>query len=97
MDETALATLNAAPATSIPTAIVQKSDHKGVELRECYAANGDSWTNATVRDCQHFAVDEAGGAITAPRGRLAARHPRRVDARAAPPVRTAAPFPARVL
>ena len=42
-------------------------NHKGVELRECYAANGDSWTNATVRDCQHFAVDEAGGAITAPR------------------------------
>ena len=21
-------------------------NHKGVELRECYAANGDSWTNA---------------------------------------------------
>ena len=31
-DETALATLNAAPATSIPTAIVLKTDHKGVAL-----------------------------------------------------------------
>ena len=32
LDETALATLNAAPTTSIPTAIVLKTDHKGVEL-----------------------------------------------------------------
>ena len=47
-------------------------NHKGVELRECYAANGDSWTNATVRDCQHFAVDEAGGA-------KARRSPDRLD------------------